>query len=280
MIRRLLALKLCAAIRLQPPYLTQDMNSGTRTPLIAGNWKMHGSLQSCEALVAALRSGMADSSRARMLVCPPPVYLQAVSGWLAGTRISLGAQNLAEHAGSGAYTGEVSGTMLTDLGCEYVIVGHSERRAYFGEDDRVVAAKFAAAQEQGLIPILCVGETLHDREAGNTQAVVRRQVESVLSSVGVEAFGSAVLAYEPVWAIGTGRTASPQQAQEVHSFIRGLIRGQDDIIARDLTILYGGSVKGANARHLLAMEDIDGGLVGGASLDAREFLGIFGAAVA
>ena len=256
------------------------MTSGTRTPLIAGNWKMHGSLQSCEELVSALRSGMADSSRARMLVCPPPVYLQAVRGWLTDTQIGLGAQNLAEHAGSGAFTGEVSGTMLKDAGCEYAIVGHSERRAYFGEDDRAVAAKFSAAQEQELIPILCVGETLHDREAGNTEVVVRRQVESVLSSAGVEAFASSVVAYEPVWAIGTGRTASPQQAQDVHGFIRGLIRSQDDIIAGDLTILYGGSVNGSNARDLLAMEDIDGGLVGGASLDAREFLAIFDAAAA
>ena len=217
---------------------------------------------------------------AAMLVCPPSVYLQAVARRLAGSPIRLGAQNLAERAGSGAFTGEVSGTMLKDLGCEHVIVGHSERRAYYGEDDRVVAAKFAAAQEQGLTPILCVGETLAEREAGDTRAVVRRQVESVLSSAGVAAFAAAVVAYEPVWAIGTGRTASPRQAQEVHEFVRGLIRGRDDIIAGGLRILYGGSVKGANARELFAMKDIDGGLVGGASLDAREFLAIFDAAAA
>ncbi len=241
---------------------------------------MHGSLESCKALVSALRTGLGETSPAQMLVCPPPVYLQAVGGWLADTPIHLGGQNLAEFADSGAYTGEVSGRMLKDHGCEYVIVGHSERRAYFGEDDKTVAAKFSAAQAQGLIPILCVGEVLADREAGRTEEVIRRQVESVLSSVGIEAFAEAVVAYEPVWAIGTGRTATPQQAQEVHGFIRGLIRRQDDIIARKLRILYGGSVKGSNARELLAMDDIDGGLVGGASLDARDFLAIFEAAAA
>lgn len=252
----------------------------TRTPLIAGNWKMHGSLESCEALVSALRAGLRDASGATMLVCPPPVYLQAVSGWVAGTPIRLGAQNLAEYANSGAFTGEVSGIMLNDVGCEYVIVGHSERRACFGEDNRAVSAKFAAAQAHGLIPILCVGETLADREAGRTRDVVGQQAQSVLSSVGVEAFADAVVAYEPVWAIGTGHTATPQQAQEVHAFIRGLVRRQDDIIAAQLKILYGGSVKGSNARELLALGDIDGALVGGASLDARDFLAIFEAAAA
>ena len=241
---------------------------------------MHGSLASCEVLAAALKGGIGDTSRASMLLCPPPVYLQAVGRCLSGGPIHLGAQNLAEFADSGAYTGEVSGRMLTDLGCEYVIVGHSERRALFGEDDGKVAAKFSAAQTQGLIPILCVGELLEDRQAGRTEAVVGRQMESVLSSAGVDAFANAVVAYEPVWAIGTGHTATPRQAQEVHGFIRGLIAGQDDIIAADLRILYGGSVKGSNARELLAMGDIDGGLVGGASLDARDFLAIFEAAAA
>ena len=265
---------------------------------------MHGSLASCEALVTALKDGIGDTSRAGasdppgagiddppgsgtgaasqagMLLCPPPVYVQAVGGWLADSPIRLGAQNLAAHADSGAYTGEVSGRMLKELGCEYVIVGHSERRALFGEDDGTVSAKFGAAQAQGLVPILCVGELLEDRQAGRTEAVVGRQVESVLSSAGVDAFANAVVAYEPVWAIGTGHTATPRQAQEVHGFIRGLIAGQDDIIAADLRILYGGSVKGSNARELLAMDDIDGGLVGGASLDARDFLAIFEAATA
>lgn len=241
---------------------------------------MHGSLASCEALAAALTGGIGDTSKASMLLCPPPVYLQTVARCLAGVPIHLGAQNLAAFADSGAYTGEVSGRMLKDLGCDFVIVGHSERRALFGEDDDTVAAKFSAAQAQGLTPILCVGELLEDREAGRTEEVVGRQMESVLSAVGVKAFADAVVAYEPVWAIGTGHTATPQQAQEVHGFIRGLIAGQDDIIAAELRILYGGSVKGSNARELLAMDDIDGGLVGGASLDAQDFLAIFEAAAA
>lgn len=239
---------------------------------------MHGSLASCEALASAFTDGIGDASQANMLLCPPPVYLETVGRCVVGSPIHLGAQNLAAFADSGAYTGEVSGRMLTDLGCEYVIVGHSERRALFGEDDGTVASKFRAAQAQGLTPILCVGELLEDREAGLTEEVVGRQVESVLSSAGADAFADAVVAYEPVWAIGTGHTATPQQAQEVHAFIRGLIAGQSDIIAADLRILYGGSMKGSNARELLAMDDIDGGLVGGASLDARDFLAIFEAA--
>ena len=241
---------------------------------------MHGSLASCKALAAALADGVRDTSQASMLLCPPPVYLQTVGRCLSGGPIHLGAQNLAAFADSGAYTGEVSGRMLKDLGCDFVIVGHSERRALFGEDDDTVAAKFSAAQSQGLTPILCVGELLEDRQAGRTEEVVGRQVESVLSAVGVNAFADAVVAYEPVWAIGTGHTATPRQAQEVHGFIRGLIAGQGDIIAAELRILYGGSVKGSNARELLAMDDIDGGLVGGASLDARDFLAIFEAAAA
>ncbi len=250
----------------------------TRTPLIAGNWKMHGTLADCEALVAGLRAGVAEASSARMLLCPPSVYIQAVGGWLEGSPINLGAQNLAEPQGSGAFTGEVSGAMLKDLGCSYVIVGHSERRALYGETDELVAAKFAAAQAQGLTPILCVGERLEEREADQTSAVVERQVEAVLGSTGVEAFADAVIAYEPVWAIGTGRTATPDQAQDVHRLIRAMIEGRDATIAAGLAILYGGSVKGANAGELLAMEDIDGGLVGGASLDVQEFLEIFQAA--
>ena len=241
---------------------------------------MHGSLASCEALATALKHKVGDTSRASMLLCPPPVHLEAVGRCLAGSPIRLGAQNLAEYADSGAYTGEVSGRMLTELGCEYAIVGHSERRALFGEDDGTVAAKFGAAQAQGLIPVLCVGELLQDRQAGRTEEVVGRQVKSVLSSAGVDAFTRAVVAYEPVWAIGTGHTATPRQAQEVHAFIRGSIARQSDIIAAELRILYGGSVKGSNARELLAMDDIDGGLVGGASLDARSFMEIFEAATA
>jgi len=250
----------------------------TRKPLIAGNWKMHGALAESRALVEALRTGVAANARATMLLCPPYVYLPAVQGWLQGSSIALGAQDLADKAGTGAFTGEVSGQMLREVGCSHVIVGHSERRALYGETDAVVATKFKAAQIAGLTPIVCVGETLEQREAGQTRSVIERQVAAVVDSAGVQAFAKAVIAYEPVWAIGTGRTASPEQAQEVHAFIRGMIAARDATIAAGLNILYGGSVKGANARSLFAMADIDGGLVGGASLVAAEFLEIFRAA--
>jgi triosephosphate isomerase len=246
--------------------------------LIAGNWKMNGSLTESQKLVAALRSGVTAGAKAEMLLCPPYVYLPAVRDWLKGSPITLGAQDVADRAGSGAFTGEVSGEMLCEVGCTYAIVGHSERRALFGDTDTVVAAKFGAAQKVGLVPILCVGETLAEREAGETEQVVRRQVAAVLAAAGVGAFAKAVIAYEPVWAIGTGKTASPEQAQQVHAFIRAMIGAQDATIAAGLSILYGGSVKGANARSLFAMADIDGGLVGGASLVASEFLEIFRAA--
>ena len=250
----------------------------TRKPLIAGNWKMHGALAESRQLVDALRAGVTAGARATMLLCPPYVYLPAVQGWLQGSPILLGAQDLADKPATGAYTGEVSGQMLRDVGCSHVIVGHSERRALYGETDAVVATKFKAAQVAGLTPIVCVGETLEQREAGQTRAVISGQVAAVVDAAGVQAFAKAVIAYEPVWAIGTGRTASPEQAQEVHAFIRGMISARDATIAAGLSILYGGSVKGANARSLFAMADIDGGLVGGASLVAAEFLEIFRAA--
>jgi triosephosphate isomerase len=246
--------------------------------LIAGNWKMNGALAESRRLVEALRAGVTLGAPATMLLCPPYVYLPAVHGWLQGSPIALGAQNLADKPGTGAYTGEVAGEMLLDVGCSYVIVGHSERRALYGETDAVVATKFKVAQGAGLLPIVCVGETLEQREAGQTRAVIERQVAAVVDAAGVAAFAKAVVAYEPVWAIGTGRTASPEQAQEVHAFIRGMIAARDATIAAGLSILYGGSVKGANARSLFAMADIDGGLVGGASLSAAEFLEIFRAA--
>ena len=247
----------------------------TRKPLIAGNWKMHGALAESRQLVDALRAGVSANARATMLLCPPYVYLPAVQGWLQGSPILFGAQDVADKPGTGAFTGEVSGQMLRDVGCSYVIVGHSERRALYGETDAVVATKFKAAQAAGLTPILCVGETLEQREAGQTRSVIERQVAAIVDAAGVQAFAKAVIAYEPVWAIGTGRTASPEQAQEVHAFIRGMIAARDATIAAGLSILYGGSVKGANARSLFAMADIDGGLVGGASLVAAEFLEIF-----
>ena len=239
---------------------------------------MHGSLKGSRELVATLREGIGDADHADMLLCPPYVYLQAVGTWLAGSKIGLGAQDIADHAGTGAYTGEVSGAMLAEVGCSHAIVGHSERRALYGETDALVATKFQLAQEAGLTPILCVGETLAEREAGETAAVVARQLNAVLDAAGVAAFAKAVIAYEPVWAIGTGKTATPEQAQEVHGRIRALVATRDATIAAGLTILYGGSVKGANARELFAMGDIDGGLVGGASLVAAEFMAIFEAA--
>ena len=250
----------------------------TRKLLIAGNWKMNGALAESRQLVAALRAGASASNKASMLLCPAYVYISAVRDWLQGSSIALGAQDLSNRAGAGAFTGEVSGAMLRDVGCSHVIVGHSERRALYGENDAVVATKFKLAQQAGLLPILCVGETLEQREAGQTRATVERQVTAVLEAAGVAAFGKAVIAYEPVWAIGTGRTATPEQAQEVHALIRTMIAARDATIAAGLTILYGGSVKGANARNLFAMDDIDGGLVGGASLVAAEFLEIYRAA--
>jgi triosephosphate isomerase len=246
--------------------------------LIAGNWKMHGSLADSRKLVDALRAGVAPGASATMLLCPPYVYLPPVRDWLQGSPIALGAQDISDKPGTGAYTGEVSGQMLRDVGCSHVIVGHSERRALYGETDAVVATKLKAALAEGLTPIVCVGETLEQREAGQTRSVIERQIAAVVDADGVHALARAVIAYEPVWAIGTGRTASPEQAQEVHAFIRGLVAARDATIAAGLSILYGGSVKGANARSLFAMADVDGGLVGGASLVAAEFLEIFRAA--
>ena len=239
---------------------------------------MNGSFGESRKLVEALRAGVGAGASAEMLLAPPYVYLAAVKEWIAGSPLLLGAQDVADKVGSGAFTGEVSGAMLAEIGCGYAIVGHSERRTLYGETDEIVAAKFKAAQAAKLVPILCVGETLAERDAGATQRTVSRQLDAVLAAAGVESFRRAVVAYEPVWAIGTGRTATPEQAQEVHSFLRALVAGRDATIAAGLRILYGGSVKGANARALFDMDDIDGGLVGGASLVAAEFLEIFRAA--
>ena len=250
-----------------------------RSRLVAGNWKMNGSLAANGRLLDALKTGLQTSAGAQYAVCVPYPYLAHAEAALAGTPIALGAQNLSEHA-QGAYTGEVSGAMLRDFGCRYVLVGHSERRALYGETEKQVAAKFQAAQAAGLTPILCLGESLQERESGVTEIVVGRQLEAVLDSSGVGALANAVIAYEPVWAIGTGRTASPQQAQAVHAFIRGIVGRQDAKLAADLCIQYGGSVKAANAKELFAMPDIDGGLIGGAALVAEEFVAICAAAVA
>jgi triosephosphate isomerase len=212
-------------------------------------------------------------------VCPPFVYLQECGRLLHDSSIELGAQDVCAEA-QGAFTGEVSAAMLKDVGCEYVIVGHSERRLIYRESDQLVARKFAAAQSKTLIPILCVGEQLAEREAGRTQDVVQRQLDAVLELCGVDAFAHAVIAYEPVWAIGTGRNASPEQAQDVHAFIRARLVARSAKIAAETRILYGGSVKAGNAAEIFAMPDVDGGLIGGASLKADEFLAILAAAKA
>ena len=245
--------------------------------LIAGNWKLNGSSAANEALLAGIVAGVPGGSGFSLLVCPPYPYIAAVAAEVAGSAVSVGAQNVSEHE-SGAYTGEVAASMLADIGCEYVIVGHSERRAIYGESSFQVAAKFQAAQAAGIVPILCVGETLEEREAGTTESVVDYQLGAVLDAAGIGAFAKAVVAYEPVWAIGTGMTATPEQAQEVHKHIRAQLSAKDAGIAAGVQILYGGSMKGENAAGLLAMPDIDGGLIGGASLKAKDFLAIAEAA--
>lgn len=241
-----------------------------RRPFVAGNWKMHGSRAEAAALLDELIQQQSDKLAAEIAVCPPFVYLQEAARRLKDSNIALGGQNVCAEP-VGAFTGEVSAAMLKDVGCRYVIVGHSERRALYFEDDKLVARKFVAAQGQKITPILCVGEQLEQRERGETEAVVARQLDAVVAVAGIGAFADAVIAYEPVWAIGTGKNASPQQAQAVHAFIRGRIAGRDDKIAAQLRILYGGSVKASNAAELFDMPDVDGGLVGGASLRAEEF---------
>ena len=248
-----------------------------RTPVVAGNWKMNGTRSSVQALVGAIKAGKNAAWKADVVLCAPFPYLQTVADTLAGTDIALGAQNVSEYS-PGAYTGEVAAAMLLDLGSRYVIVGHSERRALFAESSAQVAEKFAVAVAAGLIPILCVGETLAEREQGKTLQVVESQLVAVLERAGVSAFAKAMLAYEPVWAIGTGLTATPAQAQEVHAALREMVAARSSDVAGGLRILYGGSVKAANAASLFACPDIDGGLIGGASLDATEFLAICQAA--
>lgn len=249
-----------------------------RTKLVAGNWKMHGSLAANLSLLTRIKDAANGfNSACAVSVCVPFPYLAQARAALAGSAVAWGAQNVAEHA-LGAYTGEVSAAMLVEFGCRHVLVGHSERRALYGESDAVVAAKFAAALKVGLTPVLCVGETLAERDQGITGTVVTRQLDAVIARSGIAALKRAVLAYEPVWAIGTGKTASPQQAQDVHALIRQRVARDDAAVAQDLQILYGGSVKAGNARELFSMPDIDGGLIGGASLVAEDFLAICRAA--
>lgn len=248
-----------------------------RTRLVAGNWKLNGALAANQALVQGVLASAAGLSGVAMVLCPPYPYLAQLGALLAGTPLQLGAQDLSQHS-SGAFTGEVSGAMLGEFGCRYVIVGHSERRQWHGEIDGLVAAKFKAAQQAGLVPILCVGETLEQRERGETSAVVRRQLDAVLDAAGVESFSRAVIAYEPVWAIGTGRNATAAQAQEVHALLRGGVAERAVAVAAALPILYGGSVKPGNAGELFGQPDVDGGLIGGASLIAADFAAICRAA--
>ncbi len=248
-----------------------------RRATVVGNWKMHGTVESVSVLLEQLSTALTGFDAAQVAVCPPFVFLEQVKRLIETSPIELGAQNLCEHV-QGAYTGEISGGMLKELGCRYVIVGHSERRQLYGESNELVATKFAVALEQGLNPILCVGETLSQRESGDTLSIIDEQLSAVIEKVGVKVFSEAIIAYEPVWAIGTGKTATPEEAQAVHLHIRKQImaadkdkNGEDSEIAAGLSILYGGSIKASNAQALFSQADIDGGLVGGASLAASEF---------
>lgn len=247
-----------------------------RTRLVAGNWKMNGDRRFAGELLDAIAAASVHDG-VRLAVFPPAPYLAELAGAYAERGIAFGAQDVSAHE-AGAYTGEVSAKMLLEVGCRYTLVGHSERRQYHHETSEQVAGKFMAARRAGLVPVLCVGETRDQREAGRTEAVIREQLDPVLRLGGPTAFENAVIAYEPVWAIGTGLTASPEQAQQVHAFIRGTVAAYDATIASSLPILYGGSMKPANAAALMSQPDIDGGLIGGASLVASDFLAIADAA--
>ena len=248
-----------------------------RSKLVVGNWKLNGSLAANASLLGQLLRDIPRESPAACAVCVPMPYLAQARGLLEGSGIGWGAQDVSRFE-KGAYTGEVSAAMLAEFGCRHAIVGHSERRTIFGEADEVSAEKYAAARRAGLAPIFCVGETLEEREAGATEAVLARQLDALLGRCGAAELDGGVVAYEPVWAIGTGRTATAEQAQQAHAFIRGRLAGKDAALAAKLPILYGGSVKAGNAAELFAMPDVDGGLVGGASLVAEEFVAIWRAA--
>ena len=244
-----------------------------RRPLVAGNWKMNGTASHAWRLVNEMTYAASSLEALDVVICPPFILIPQVVKQCEGTEFAAGGQNLEAHA-EGAYTGEISGSMLVDHGCSFVIVGHSERRNLYGESDALVAEKTATAHACGLRPIVCVGETLEERENGRTASVVERQVRAVIERTGMGVFPAGIVAYEPVWAIGTGQTATPRQAQEVHALIRGLLRQENSDVAAQIRILYGGSVKPDNAPELFAEEDIDGGLIGGASLEAADFLAI------
>ncbi|SMN16848.1 Triosephosphate isomerase [uncultured Candidatus Thioglobus sp.] len=240
--------------------------------IVAGNWKMNASKETVNTLIMGILEGMPDV-KSEVIVCVPYPYLSQVEALATHSQLHLGAQDLNINT-SGAFTGEVSADMIKDFGAEYVVVGHSERRSLYGESDKIVAEKVQVALDSGLTPLFCIGESLGERESNNTQSVVARQMNAVIDHVGIEAFKGIIIAYEPVWAIGTGVTATPQQAQETHAFIRGLLAENDADIAQSTPILYGGSMNPANAEELIACADIDGGLIGGASLKSDDFLHI------
>lgn len=246
-----------------------------RRKLIVGNWKMNGGLAANAALLSEMQAG--TPARSELAVCVPSVYLAQCRDALKGSAIAWGAQDLSAHE-NGAYTGEISASMLRDFNCTYVIVGHSERRAYHGETDAIVAQKTLRAIDNGLIPIVCVGETLEQREADHTRVVIERQIAAVLEALAADQLTQIVVAYEPVWAIGTGKTATPEMAQKVHALLRAQLTVKNALAAAQVRILYGGSMKPGNAAELLAMDDIDGGLIGGAALNAADFLAIARAA--
>ena len=248
-----------------------------RQAMVAGNWKLNGTSSSAQSLSSEIATALREGTPVEVVVCPVVVHLATVQSSIASSPLKLGAQTVSDQD-TGAFTGEVSAAMLAEAGCDYVIVGHSERRALYGEDSAAVAAKFVAAQRAGLTPILCVGETLEQRESGDTENTVAEQLDAVLELAGVEALNRAVVAYEPVWAIGTGKTATPDQAQAVHAFIRGRIAVRDQAVADAVRILYGGSVKPDNAQELFSEADIDGGLIGGAALKSADFVAICRAA--
>ncbi len=248
-----------------------------QNPLVMGNWKLNGNKNVTDKLIADLRTALDNSEGCNVAIAPPFVYLHHAHQALAGSRIALGAQNVDVNL-SGAFTGEVSAEMLKDIGARYVIIGHSERRTYHSEHNDIIAKKFEILKTTGLIPVLCIGETESQNEAGDTEAVCASQIDAVLTPLGVEAFRNVVIAYEPVWAIGTGKSATPEQAQNVHQFIRHYIARHNEEIADQLIIQYGGSVNDKNAAELFAQPDIDGALVGGASLKAEAFVQIVNAA--
>lgn len=243
-----------------------------RQVIIVGNWKMNASKEATNTLVMGILSGMADV-KSKVIVCVPSPYMSQVEALVVHSQLNLGAQSLNVNT-SGAFTGEVSADMIKDFGAQYVIVGHSERRSLYGETDEIVAQKVQVTLDNNLTPLFCIGELLEDRESGNTQVIVSKQIQTVIDQVGIDAFKNIIVAYEPVWAIGTGVTATPQQAQDTHAFIRSMLAEHDADIAQTTPILYGGSMNPSNAAELLNCEDIDGGLIGGASLKAQNFLQI------